>query len=299
MAKPFSIRIRNKAKEMKARIERGETVLMFSAADMRKPVMKALQAWCDDMGIGAPLLGSGGWRFTRDCLVALEETLALEKLAPLTADIADTRVEQVQQGGEEHKTQGEAPTEHRVLCSFPMPSKLCLPLRVSQSRCHVDMDWRRLNLAHCAGLVVVENLDVFYLYGSEQWPALRRLEHHWVVYRGHDSKARGVRQLQQAVAERGLPQVFFGDFDAKGVSLGLHEDYTHLLLPTVDDARVHASRWQASAAQVNAFPSIESHVAALPDTHPLHAYVALLREQKALLQQGMAGLPLTLVSMQC
>lgn len=289
MFQPFSLRMRNKAVMWKADFLRGTEQLEFSAKDMQQATLCALQQWCDEQGIGQPLLASGGWVFTKACMTALEETLALEKLAPLNVALEEERVKRLQQGANEYKHYGEQPTEFRVLCSFPAHSKRCFPLRVSQSRYHLDVDRRQLELSQCKGLMVIENLDVFYWYGSEKWPAPLALQDYLVVYRGHNHMAASVKALQAMAAEQQLPQVLFADLDCKGVSMAVHEGFSHLLLPSVEQAQAAATHWQAPAEQIPFFAGIE---AAVPAAHPLAQYVALLREGKGLLQQGMLNMPL-------
>jgi len=297
MSAEFSLSMRGKAMALKRQLARGAGTLYFTPTQMQQRSLQELQQWCDCYGVGQPLAPSGGWRFSRACLRALEECLAQLRVHALDEELAAERTDRIQQGSFEHKGYGHKPSEHRLLCSLPMPGKFSFPLQVSQSRCVADVDWRQLHLGQCQGIVVVENLDTFYLYGSEQCPELPSMHGFWVVYRGHDEKAKNVALLQSAVAARGLPQVFFGDFDAKGLSLALHEGYTHVLLPTIESLAQHATLWHAPAKQVGYFTGIEEKLTAFPANHALHAYVALLREQKGLLQQGMAALAMTCLNL--
>lgn len=292
MPREFSLSMRAKAVSLKRQLARGAGVVYFTPAQMQQRALQELQQWCAYHGVGQPLAPSGGWRVSPACMHALEECLAHLRLQGLAEALASERAERIVQNSLEYKGYGDKPTEHRLLCSLPTPGKFSLPLQESQSRFVADVDWRQLHLSQCPGLVVVENLDMFYLYGSERYPALAALNNYWVVYRGHNEMAKNVLLLQTALAQRGLPQVFFGDFDAMGMHLALQENYTHVLLPTLASLTERITPWHAPAEQVGHFVGIEKKLAALPPSHALHAYVGLLREQKGLLQQGMANLPM-------
>src|SRR5699024_12142858 len=116
-------------------------------------------------------------------------------------------------------------------------SKRCFPLRVSQSRYHLDVDRRQLELSQCKGLMVIENLDVFDWYGSEKCPAPLALLDYLVVYREHNHMAASVKALQAMAAEQQLPQELFADLDCKGVSMAVHEVVSHMLLKSMDHVR--------------------------------------------------------------
>src|SRR5699024_4768771 len=103
----------------------------------------------------------GGWRFDQSDLAQLQQALAALGLAPLGSAAADTRIGRLRQGAQEHKTLGEAPLEHRILCSLRLAAAPVATTK-TPARWVLDMDWRALDTSAYAGLLVVENADVFY-----------------------------------------------------------------------------------------------------------------------------------------
>src|SRR5699024_11723450 len=68
--------MRGKAMALKRQLARGAGTLYFTPTQMQQRSLQELQQWCDCYGVGHPLAPSGGWRFSRACLRALEECLA-------------------------------------------------------------------------------------------------------------------------------------------------------------------------------------------------------------------------------
>lgn len=290
----LSTAARKQAEKLWRELQRGHTVITLSGNDMRRrKSLSQLQQWCDGQGIGPPLRGDGGWRFDHDTLRQLEQALASLGLAPLDAEPAATRIGRLRQGAQELKTLGEAPLQHRVLCSFRLPDS---PVAVTHApaRWVLDMDWRQLDLRGYTGLLVVENADVFYACDTPDWPLPPEFENHLVTYRGHDHRAKGLKALQQAW--RDAPQIYFGDVDPKGMSIALQEGYSHVLLPTLAEFQRAATVLHAPAAQERSQRALAAGLAGWRADHPLWPYLEHLTAGRGLLQQALLQMPLTLVA---
>lgn len=143
------------------------------------------------------------------------------------------------------------------------------------------------------GLLVVENLDSFYLLEQSVWPELQSAQT-LVVYRGHGQEARGCKHLKQRWQGSGKPLVYYGDFDAKGMSIALHEGYNQLLLPSADFLLQQASDLHQPAAQLPYQQSLQQHRDQLPTNHPLQPLLEIQLQQKGLKQQWFGAQPLQL-----
>jgi len=281
---------RKQAHRLRRELLRGQPIITFSGRDMRRRKSLAqLQQWCDEQGIGAPLRPDGGWSVDHDTLQQLEQALQALGLAPLDAELAATRIGRLQQGAQEFKTLGEAPLQHRLLCSFRLAHHP-VAVRNPPARWVLDIDWRQLDLNDYAGLLVIENADVFYTCGSADWPLPGRFENHLVAYRGHDHRAQGLKALQQAW--HGIPQIYFGDVDPKGLSIALQEGYSHVLLPALTEFQRAATALHAPAAQEPSQRWLAAHSSSLPITHPLHGYMRILVSGRGLLQQAAVSMPM-------
>lgn len=285
----LSLQARRRAEKIQARLRRGEGPLTFTARQMQQTSLHNLQQWCEAQGIGIPILSSGGWRFTEQCLQQLEETLAYLRLRPLDEAAAATRIGRLQQGTEEHKSIGETPFEYRVLCSLMAENHFSSVK--SQKRYAVYVDTRDLQLENFAGLVVIENADVFFALGTPEWPLPKVLEHFLIVYRGHDGSSKAVKHLEAAWCSTHKPLVFFGDADYAGLRLALQGRYTHMVLPSLSEFQALANTAQAEAKQL----FLRKALATTPTS--LQPYVVVLEQQRALRQQAMQSLALELVAL--
>jgi len=289
----LSIGARKQAVKLQARLRRGEAVVLLSGTDMgRRKGLAQLQRWCDEQGIGQPRRSDGGWRFDEDTLQQLQQALHILDLAPLDSTPATTRIGRVQQGAQEYKTLGEAPLAQRILCSFRLASE---PVATTQipPRWVLDMDWRHIDTSAYAGLLVVENADVFYACDTPDWPLPNALTHYLVAYRGHDYRAKGLKALQQTW--RDVPQIYFGDVDPKGMRIALQEGYSHVLLPVLGQFRRAATARHAPVAQETSQRWLAARLTSQSATAPLCAYLRVLVDGKGLLQQAMVRMPLTIV----
>lgn len=296
MHQELSLAARQQAEKIRSAIRSGQTRILFSARQMRGKPLRALQVWCDGQGLGPPLRPDGGWHFSAGDLPGLELAIAQLGLRPLGTAAADTRIARLQQGAEEHKRLAGSPLEHRILCSQSL-DQAPLPVREAPSRWIIDIDWRQLHLPAFAGLLVVENADVFYACGSADWPLPDSLRDFLVTYRGHDYRSHGLKQLQHAWLPEHGPQVYFGDIDPQGMAIGLREGYTHLLLPSVTDFRRLASSWQAPARQSDALQWLQTHgQSSLAADHPLQPYLHVLAHGRGVLQQAVLQTRLHLIA---
>lgn len=292
----LSISARKQARTLRQQLQRGQSGIALSGARMRRVKSLAdLQAWCDAQGIGVPLRADGGWRFDHATLRQLEQALTDLGLTPLDEAPATSRIGRLRQGAQEHKTLGEAPLQHRIQCSMAATDRL-LPVTRLPARWVLDMDWRDIDLAAFDGLLVVENVDVFYACGSADWPLAANLSNHLIVYRGHDYRRRGVKALQQAW-QPGRPHIYFGDLDPKGVSIALHEGYSHMLLPPLEQFRHKASTLHAPARQEAYQRQLVATLKQLTTQHPLSRYLQQLVRGRGLLQQAMLDMQLVPVAL--
>ena len=158
----------------------------------------------------------------------------------------------------------------------------------------IDIDWQQLPLAQFDALLVVENLDCFYQLHAFTLalPYTQPL----IIYRGDTLYSKGCKALKAAWLQQNKPAIYFGDFDAKGVSIALNEGYSAMLLPDIATLQQHASPAMLPDKQLGFIANIKAKPLA-PEWQP---YLQILCEQlKGLRQQNMQGMvlaPLKLVS---
>ena len=287
---------RQQAEKIRNALHSGRSKIQFSARQMQRPALRALQRWCDAQGIGASLRPDGAWLVNAADWRQLEQALQRLGLRPLDEVAATTRIARLRQGAEEHKGLGEQPLTHRILCSQPIaPPPLPIKNTSASARWAIDMDWRQLDLSAFDGLLVVENADVFYACGSADWQLPDGFGRFLVTYRGHAYRAHGLKALQRAWPTE-QPQVYFGDVDPPGLRIALTEGYTHLLLPEFAAFRRAATRAHVPAKQNQALRWLQT--TALPaysGAHPLTPYLRILAEGRGLLQQAALHGPLVQV----
>lgn len=267
---------------------------------LKGPVIKQLLHWCDAWDLDVNLWPGGKeCVFDRPFLLRVEQLLRDEGLPPLGFIASGkTSQQQAMAGLEEHKSVREAPSVHRVLVSLPCPETLQLPgLMQPTQRLELDLDWRQLDAAAFGALLVVENLDCFYQFNTpDAVPLPEGLQQALIVYRGHAHEAKGCKALKESWAALGKPRIYLGDFDAKGVSIALHEGYSHLLLPEAAWLQQQARALHQPDAQVNELAALRTHLHKLPDDHPLRPLLQLLLNQKGLKQQWYSS-PLQLTAL--
>ncbi|SFX66322.1 DUF7281 domain-containing protein [Marinospirillum alkaliphilum] len=266
---------------------------------IKGPVVKQLLVWCDAWDIEVGLWPDGReCVFDRAFIQRVQQLLLDEKLPPLAFDASGkSSLQQAEAGLEEHKGVRAAPTAARVLVSLPNQQGL-LPYGVSQlhARLELDLDWQQLDEKAFDALVVVENLDCFYQFNTPDALELpQALQPALILYRGHGHEARGCKALKSAWARLGKPCIYLGDFDAKGVSIALHEGYRQLLLPEWPGLQQQANALHQPPEQLDYLPALQRHLDGLPEDHPLQPVLSLLlSDHKGLKQQWFKNHPLQL-----
>ncbi|HEX5792435.1 MAG TPA: Wadjet anti-phage system protein JetD domain-containing protein, partial [Rheinheimera sp.] len=148
----------------------------------------------------------------------------LQQACFLDALSQNSRLDNAEYSQQELKSIGVKPRQHRVLLKLQTPVAV-----VSFAAEFIDIDWQQLPLAQFDALLVVENLDCFYqLHAFRlQLPYQQPL----IIYRGDKLYSKGCKALKAAWLRQNKPAIYFGDFDAKGVSIALNEGYSAMLLP--------------------------------------------------------------------
>lgn len=257
--------------------------LRFSSRVVRKvkATDRRILMWCEAQDL-LPLGGADGseFGFTEELIKVIERCLQQLGLAALDADLKVSTLVQAQQGGAEHKSVRSKPRDHRVLRYV-----LAADLGVGQV---VDVDYRELELAAFADLVVVENLDCFYELSQFQLSLMRAsAASSLVVYRGDSHYGKGRAALMErwrTVATK--PLRYFGDLDPKGFHIAQREGFTHLAVP--------AFEWFVAHATAQAYPTKQHDLAEqLYAGGAIAPFVDYLRRhQSGVLQQWLQGIPL-------
>ncbi|MGI5307957.1 DUF7281 domain-containing protein [Rheinheimera sp. WS51] len=196
-----------------------------------------------------------------------------------------TRLESANLSNQEIKTVGKKPRELRVLVRLTALHRLSnVPIQIA------DIDWQQLNLSDFSTLIVVENLDCF--YQLEQFEIALNLSHCLVIYRGDTLYSKGAKALQAAWLATNKTMIYFGDFDAKGVSIALHEHYSTILLPSFNLIKQHAASAMLPDTQLPFIAKIQQYKV----SSAFQPYLQLLCQQlKSLRQQRMQNLPLVAI----
>ena len=266
---------------------------------LKRPLVKKLLQWCDEWDLEVNLWpGAPECVFDQRLIQQIETLLQAEGLPPLSFSASGkSTTEQAVVGLAEDKNLREAPREQRVLVSLlNTTSQHPAGLQQAPTRLILDVALDQLALDTFNTLLVVENLDSFYLLEQSVWPELLSAQT-LVVYRGHGQEARGCKHLKQRWQSSGKPLVYYGDFDAKGISIALHEGYNQLLLPSADFLQQQASDLHQPAEQLLYQQSLQKHRDQLPDNHPLRPLLQLQLQQKGLKQQWFGTQPLQVYSL--
>ena len=211
----------------------------------------------------------------------------LQQACYLDALSQNSRMDNAARSQQELKSIGLKPRQHRVLLKLNTPVDSGLGLA---AEC-IDIDWQQLPLAQFDALLVVENLDCFYQLHAFtlQLPYTQPL----IIYRGDSQYSKGCKALKTAWLKQNKPALYFGDFDAKGVSIALNEDYSAMLLPDFATLQQHASPAMLPDKQLGFIAGIN----AKPVASKFQPYQQLLCQQlKGLRQQNMQGMTLKLIS---
>lgn len=253
------------------------------AYQLRSKNLRELYDWCMAHGLTEPVRSDGIWQVTYNDLRTIEKALSTLGLPSLHQEIPYDRYERINQGFPEHKATASQPTENRVLCLLSTTLASAQIEQTSVYAC-VDVDWNSLKPEAFAGIIVVENADVFYRLTSSHHYLVTEFNQYLWLYRGHEERtSKGLRKLQKAWQH--LPQIYFGDGDPQGFRIAYDGGFDSLLLPSVDVFLQEASATDYSASQQ---PNLQ------PLTQ-LSPYRVAFEAGKAILQQRLLDLPLAIV----
>ena len=195
----------------------------------------------------------------------------------------NSRLSNAAHSRQELKSIGLQPRQNRVLLKLNAAVNCGLGITADI----IDIDWQHLLLESFDALLVVENLDCFYQLASFNFslPYQQPL----VIYRGDKLYGKGVKALKQQWLNNGKPTLYFGDFDAKGVSIALDEGYGAMLLPDFATLKQHASPAMQPDGQI----SYLSRIANKTVSSAFQPYQQVLTQQlSGLRQQNMQGMAL-------
>jgi hypothetical protein len=211
----------------------------------------------------------------------------LQQACYLDAPHQHSRLDNAARSQQELKSIGLKPRQQRVLLQLNTPVDSGLGLA---AEC-IDIDWQQLPLAQFDALLVVENLDCFY-----QLHAFRlqlAYQQPLIIYRGDSQYSSGCKALKMAWSGLNKPALYFGDFDAKGVSIALNEGYSAMLLPDFATLQQHASPAMLPDKQLSFIAGVKAKLVA----NQFQPYQQLLCQQlKGLRQQNMQNLMLKPIS---
>jgi hypothetical protein len=211
----------------------------------------------------------------------------LQQACYLDAPHQHSRLDNAARSQQELKSIGLQPRQQRVLLQLNTPVDSGLGLA---AEC-IDIDWQQLPLAQFDALLVVENLDCFY-----QLHAFRlqlAYQQPLIIYRGDSQYSSGCKALKMAWSGLNKPALYFGDFDAKGVSIALNEGYSAMLLPDFATLQQHASPAMLPDKQLSFIAGVKAKLVA----NQFQPYQQLLCQQlKGLRQQNMQNLMLKPIS---
>lgn len=242
-------------------------------------------SWCIEHDIIAQnSLNLPDVKFDRVLLENIEKVQRQLNQACFRDDFANkSRLDSSLDSDQELKTLGLTPRDSRVLVR--LATTQIIPRKISVQI--IDINWRQLELNQFDALLVVENLDCF--YQLDKFIFLQNYAEILVIYRGDRIYSKGVKSLKAAWLKNNKPLIYFGDFDPKGVSIALNEDYSFLLVPEFNILNKHASAAMFPNEQLSFVTQIQQYNI----SSVFHPFLQLLCQQlKGLRQQKMQGLEL-------
>jgi hypothetical protein len=212
----------------------------------------------------------------------------LQQACYLDAPDQHSRLDNAARSQQELKNIGAKPRQQRVLLKLNTPADCGLGMA---AQC-IDIDWQQLPLAQFDALLVVENLDCFYQLHA--FTLQLTYQQPLIIYRGDTLYSKGCKALKTAWLKQNKPAIYFGDFDAKGVSIALNEGYSAMLLPDFATLQQHASPAMLPDKQLSFIAAIKAKTVAAE----FRPYQQLLCQQpKGLRQQNMQGMTLDMVNL--
>ncbi|MDR6982242.1 hypothetical protein J2X32_000850 [Rheinheimera pacifica] len=207
----------------------------------------------------------------------------LQQACYLDALNQNNRLDNAAFNQQELKSIGVKPRQQRVLLKLNTPVDSGLGLAAQ----FVDIDWQQLPLAQFDALLVVENLDCFYQLHA--FTLQLAYQQPLIIYRGDTLYSKGCKALKMAWSGLNKPALYFGDFDAKGVSIALNEGYSAMLLPDFATLQQHASPAMLPDKQLSFIAGVKAKTVACE----FQPYQQLLCQQlKGLRQQNMQSMTL-------
>lgn len=200
----------------------------------------------------------------------------------------NSRLQSATLNQQELKSIGQKPREPRVLLRLTVAANTGPGITADV----IDIDWQQLPLAQFDALLVVENLDCFYQLHA--FTLVLTYKQPLIIYRGDTLYSKGCKALKAAWLKQSKPALYFGDFDAKGVSIALSEGYSAMLLPDFGTVQQHASPGMLPDKQLSFIAAIKAKTV----TSEFQPYQQLLCQQlKGLRQQNMQGMTLATVKL--
>ena len=212
----------------------------------------------------------------------------LQQACYLDALNQNSRLDNAASSQQELKSIGLQPRQQRVLLKLNTPVDSGLGTAAE----FIDIDWQQLPLTQFDALLVVENLDCF--YQLDAFTLVLPYQQPLIIYRGDSQYSSGCKALKTAWLTQNKPALYFGDFDAKGVSIALNEGYSAMLLPDFATLQQHASPAMLPDKQLSFIAGVKAKSVACE----FQPYQQLLCQQlKGLRQQNMQGMQLELIAM--
>ncbi|GGW61322.1 DUF7281 domain-containing protein [Alishewanella tabrizica] len=266
--------------------------LNASGSERVKTSGKAVQEllhWClEHELVPANSLQLPQFRFNLPLLQAIAATQRqLQQACFLDATQQQSRLDNALNSQQELKSLGPSPRQQRVLVRLnnALPCQGLPAIRIT------DVDWQQIALSAYDALLVVENLDCF--YQLERFQLAIPYQQPLLIYRGDKLYGKGYKALKIACLRENKPIVYFGDFDAKGVSIAISEDYSAMLLPDLTTLQHHASNDMLPDKQLSFIAGIATYQV----TAAFSPYQQLLCQQLVgLRQQNMQAMHLKPVS---
>ncbi|MAD73538.1 MAG: hypothetical protein CML20_01815 [Rheinheimera sp.] len=199
-----------------------------------------------------------------------------------------SRLNNANSSQQELKSIGLQPRQNRVLLRLNTVVDTNLGITAE----FIDTNWQQLPLAQFDALLIVENLDCF--YQLDAFSLALPYQQPLIIYRGDALYSRGCKALKVAWLTQNKPLLYFGDFDAKGVSIALNEGYSAILLPDFTNLQQHAS---AAMLPDNQLSFITGIAAKTPATEFKPYQQFLCQQLKGLRQQNMQGISLIPVNL--
>jgi hypothetical protein len=191
--------------------------------------------WCDDLEFkpGKWVKHNKTYRFDRECLAQINQTLLDENYASIFDDFSQDNHRSAAQRNPDEKQGKIKPTHHLILAAVtegPAIDAINQGFYLSQ-QVNVELDVSQLKLDTFDCLIIVENRDSFNDWFEYQ--PYTHLSNTLVIYRGDKHHSTACKTLLKSWlnTQSNKPVIYFGDYDLAGLRLAISGGYSHLLLP--------------------------------------------------------------------